>query len=63
MPLGAAFVDDFTRLTAKSDVAKGEELSYRLRWVPSSPPEGESELTAVQDRGFNALQETREGGV
>lgn len=59
MPLGAAFVDDFVQQSARSDVAKGEELAYTLRWVEATPPEGEPELVSVQDRGFNALQETR----
>ena len=59
MPLGSAFVDDFVEQSARSDVAEGEELSYTLRWIAAAPPEDEPELVAVQDRGFNALQETR----
>ena len=59
MPLGSAFVDSFVQQSARSDVAKGEELAYTLRWVAATPPEGEPELVSVQDRGFNALQETR----
>jgi len=38
---------------------KGEELSYQLRWVAAPAPAGDGTLMAVQDRGFNALQETR----
>lgn len=59
MPLGSAFVDDFTRLSAKEDIDNGEELEYLLRWVPA--PEsvaGDDPLCAAQDRAFNALQET-----
>ena len=38
---------------------KGEELSYQLRWVAAPAPVGDGALVAVQDRGYNALQETR----
>ena len=38
---------------------KGEELSYQLRWVAAPAPAGDGALVAVQDRGYNALQETR----
>lgn len=59
MPLGSAFVDEFVVQSARADVKSEETLSYMLRWVAAEPPEGEPELIAVQDRGFNALQETR----
>ena len=59
MPLGSAFVDDFVQQSARADVRKAEELSYQLRWVRAPAPAGDGALVAVQDRGFNALQETR----
>ena len=43
-------------MAARRDVTLAEELNYQLRWLPSSPPATDSDLVAVQDRGFNALQ-------
>ena len=37
-------------------MALAEDLKYQLRWLPKTPPDADSDLVAVQDRGFNALQ-------
>ena len=36
-----------------------QELEYELRWTAAAAPAGDPNLVAVQDRRYNALQETR----
>ena len=55
MPLGANFVDDFTRFSLEDDIRRAEELRYLMRWRPG-PADAEG-LDAVLDRGFSGQQE------
>ena len=55
MPLGANFVDDFTRYSLEDDIRRAEELRYLMRWRPG-PADAEG-LDAVLDRGFSGQQE------
>lgn len=59
MPLGPAFIDPFVLATAKEDVAAAETLSYLMRFVEAATTLDDSAaLPAVQDRSFNAREET-----
>ena len=58
MPLGSAFADPFIQAVAADDIASEETLEYRLRWVPATADEF-PDLPAVQDRRFNAIEETQ----
>ena len=59
MPLGSALADPFVRAVAEEDVAAAATLKYLIRFMPSSSPPDEPDLGAVQDRAFNALEETQ----
>lgn len=74
MPLGSAFVDEFTRYSANEDITQGVVYNYLLRFVSDDPSDAQSAGTAlsaattrsageapyvIQDRAFNALEETR----
>ena len=60
MPLGTTFADSFELLSATSDVKSEVRYGYTLRWVPdeSLGSSYSGSLCAVQDRAFNAAEET-----
>ena len=59
MPLGSALVDSFTRAVAEEDIREAVEYNYALRFLQTTETEEAGMLlSCVQDRSFNAIEET-----